>query len=389
MLVVMNHRATNAGPEHGDGSLTQRSVAVFALALAACLNPALAQPDLTLDPSQGWMANAPDGARPADGQLMDRCRALLAEGNAKEARSILSDWLDENEFSTSPFLAEAYLLRGDARVATNSEWWALYDYEAVIKQFPASVEFPKAVEREFDIGKRYLAGLKTKIFWMRLEDATSLGAELLVRVQERLPGSRIAEEACLFLADHYYQVRDLTQASEMYDVFLRNFPTSEHRQRAMQRRAYASIGQFKGPSYDASGLVEARSLIKSFADQYPAEAERAGMSDALSARLDESIASQKLEKARWYIRQGDEVSARFTLNRLRRSHPRTVAASIAYDLMLERGWVKEKEATPTMPTGVPQADAPAPSPSAETPKSDAKAEPAPAPATDAKKEGAK
>jgi len=387
MLVVMNHRATNAGSEHGDGSLSQRSVAVFALALAACLQPALAQPDLTLDPSQGWTANAPDEARPADGQLMDRCRALLAEGNAKEARSILSDWLDENEFSTSPFLAEAYLLRGDSRVATNSEWWALYDYEAVIKQFPSSVEFPKAVEREFDIGKRYLTGLKTKIFWMRLEDATSLGAELLVRVQERLPGSRIAEEACLVLADHYYQVRDLTQASEMYDVFLHNFPTSEHRQRAMQRRAYASIGQFKGPSYDASGLVEARSLIKNFAEQYPAEAERAGMSDALSARLDESIASQKLEKARWYFRQGDDVSARFTLNRLRRSHPRTVAASIAYDLMLERGWVKEKEATPTMPTGVPQADAPAPSPGAETPKSDAK--PEPAPATDAKKEGAK
>lgn len=387
MLVVMNHRATNAGSEHGDGSLHKRSVAVFALALAACVHSARAQPDLTLDPAQGWMANAPDQARPADGQLMDRCRALLAEGNAKEARSILSDWLDENEFSTSPFLAEAYLLRGDARVATNSEWWALYDYEAVIKQFPGSVEFPKAVEREFDIGKRYLTGLKTKIFWMRLEDATSLGAELLVRVQERLPGSRIAEEACLFLADHYYRVRDLTQASEMYEIFLRNFPNSEHRQRAMQRRVYTSIGQFKGPSYDASGLVEARSLIKNFAEQYPAEAERAGMSDALSARLDESIASQKLERARWYLKQGDQVSARFTLNRLRRAHPRTVAANIAYDLMLEHGWEREKDARPSnpadAPTDAPSAEAP---PVGDAPKNDANPEPA---AADAKKEGAK
>ena len=245
------------------------------------------------------------------------------------------------------------------------------------------------VEREFDIGKRYLTGLKTKIFWMRLEDATSLGAELLVRVQERLPGSRIAEEACLFLADHYYRVRDLTQASEMYDVFLHNFPTSEHRQRAMQRRAYASIGQFKGPSYDASGLVEARSLLKNFADQYPAEAERAGMSDALSARLDESIASQKLEKARWYFRQGDDVSARFTLNRLRRSHPRTVAASIAYDLMLERGWVKEKEAKAAIPTEAPPT--PVPPAAGDAPKNGATPEstPAPTPAPDAKKEGAK
>ncbi|MBL8760865.1 MAG: outer membrane protein assembly factor BamD [Phycisphaerae bacterium] len=376
----MNHRATNAGSEHGDGSLSQRSVAVFALALAACVNSALAQSDLTLDPAQGWTAAAPSEPRPADAQLMDRARALLAEGNAKEARSILSDWLDENEFSTSPYLAEAYLLRGDARVATNSEWWALYDYEAVIKQFPGSVEFPKAVEREFDIGKRYLTGLKTKILWVRLEDATRLGEELLVRVQERLPGSRIAEDACLFLADHYYRVRDLTQAAEMYDIFLRNFPTSEHRQRAMQRRVYASIGQFKGPRYDSSGLVEARSLIKNFAAQYPAEADRAGMSDALAARLDESIAAQKLEKARWYFKQGDDVSARFTLNRLRRSHPRTVAATIAYDLLLERGWVKDQSAEPAKPTNPAAPESPSEPPKPDAPHAD--------PAPDSKKEGA-
>lgn len=380
MLVVMNHRATNAGSEHGDGSLSQRSVAVFALALAASVNSVLAQPDLTLDPAQGWTAAAPAEPRPADAQLMDRARALLAEGNPKEARSILSDWLDENEFSTSPYLAEAYLLRGDARVATNSEWWALYDYEAVIKQFPGSVEFPKAVEREFDIGKRYLTGLKTKILWVRLEDATRLGEELLVRVQERLPGSRIAEDACLFLADHYYRVRDLTQAAEMYDIFLRNFPTSEHRQRAMQRRVYASIGQFKGPRYDSSGLVEARSLIKNFAAQYPAEADRAGMSDALAARLDESIAAQKLERARWYFKQGDDVSARFTLSRLRRSHPRTVAATIAYDLLLERGWVKDQSAEPAKPTNPAAPESPSEPPKPDAPHAD--------PAPDSKKEGA-
>lgn len=356
MLVVMNQRATNAGPEHGDGSLIRRSVAVFVLCLGVAPG-VLAQTDLTLDPAQGWTAAPPAEPRSADGAIMDRARALLAEGKAKEAKSILSDWLDEHEFSTSPFLAEAYLLRGDARVATNAEWWALYDYEAVIKQFPGTVEFPKAVEREFEIGKRYLNGLKTKVLWLRLEDASGLGAELLVRVQERLPGSRIAEEACLFLADYYYRVRDLTQAAEMYDIFLRNFPASEHRQRALQRRVYASIGQFKGPNYDSSGLVEARSLIKNFADQYPAEAERAGMSDALSARLDESIAAQKLEKARWYFRQGDDVSARFTLTRLRRAHPRTVAASLAYDLMLEHGWVKPQDGQPATP-----ADAPVPPP---------------------------
>lgn len=76
---------------------------------------------------------------------------------------------------------------------------------------------------------------------------------------------------------------------------------------------YANIAKFKGPKYDASGLVEAKYLIRSFSDRYPAEAERAGMNDGLVARLDESAAVQMLEVARWYIRRDDPVSAKLTV----------------------------------------------------------------------------
>ena len=104
------------------------------------------------------------------------------------------------------------------------------------------------------------------------------------------------------------------------------------------------------------------------------------MSDALAARLDESIAAQKLEKARWYFKQGDDVSARFTLNRLRRSHPRTVAATIAYDLLLERGWVKDQSAEPAKPTNPAAPESPSEPPKPDAPHAD--------PAPDSKKEGA-
>lgn len=275
-----------------------------------------------------------------DEEKIARARQLLADGKPGEARTLMTEWLEINDETDNPWLADALLVRGDARVATSSEYWALYDYEEICKFHRGSDQFTVAVEREFEIGKRYLNGLRTKFIWMRLEDATPLGEELMLRVQERLPGSTLAERACLELADYYYRTRQLAAAGDAYDIFLKLYPKSEFRQKAMQRRVYANIAKFKGPKYDASGLTEAKYLIKSFSDRYPAEAERAGMNDGLVARLDESAAVQMIEVARWYLRRDDPVSARLTLERLQRKHPQTVAASQGRDMMIERGWLK-------------------------------------------------
>ena len=85
-----------------------------------------------------------------------------------------------------------------------------------------------------------------------------------------MPGSLVAEDAAIFLADYYFDKRRLEMASDMYDIFLRNYPSSPHRMHAMQRRVYANIAQFKGPRYDGSLLLESKLLIQRFARDYPA-----------------------------------------------------------------------------------------------------------------------
>lgn len=296
------------------------------------------QQTFTLDPEQGeWQqTEAPEPG--SDAEIMQRARTLLAQNRPGQARRLLDGFLEKNERLDNPWLAEAFLLRGDAKTADADEYDALYDYEEVIKSFPGTEQFAIAVEREMDIGIRYLGGLKRKFLGLRIDSAYGVGEELLIRVQERLPGSRLAERAGIELADYYYRRRDLKMAAEAYDVFLRNFPQSQYRQKAMQRRIYSNIGRFKGPSYDASGLVESEILIKNFADVYPADAEAAGLNDGLLARLDESAAAQMLDTARWYLRRGDPISARLTIRRLLRKHPASVAAVRGLEIAQEQKW---------------------------------------------------
>lgn len=339
-------------------------LAAALLAIAAA--PAAAQvSQFRLDENGQWVAApAPEGGRDPDAAVIAEARELLAADNPDSAWSVLSEWIEKNERGSSPYLPQAYLLRGDAKTAAGNEYKALYDYEAVIKGFPQTEEYVLAIRRELEIAIKYVFGMRHKWMGLRWSPADHIGEELLVRVQERLPGSPEAERAGIELADYYYRNRDLKLAETAYQLFVENYPRSQHVSHAKQRRIYANIAQFSGPQYDASGLKEAKILIEDFAAADPVAAQRLGLSDALIARLDESAAAQVLEKARWYIRRGDLVSARMILQRVATRHAGTVAAQTAIQMLEDRGWPISPSAQSPAQPGDRAATAPAAEPAA-------------------------
>lgn len=318
---------------------TPAPICVAALALALWSAPALGQAtEFTLEEDGGWAQTAaPEPG--TDAHAMWEARRLLAEGRPGRASDRLSDWLDDNSLSRNPYLAEAYFLRAEARLADDREYDALGDYETVIRDFSATPFYARAVQREYEIGMAYLNGLRRRFLGMRIESARATGEELIIRVQERLPGSALAEQAALDLAQHYYDRRDLKLAAEMYSIFRTNHPDSKHLRFAMLREIECNIARFKGPRYDGSGLIDAKLLLGQYRRVYPGESARVGVIDGLEAWVDESAAQQTLDTARWYIDSGDEPSARFMLARLINRHPGSDAAAEAADLMSDRGWL--------------------------------------------------
>lgn len=317
--------------------------ALAALVCTAIGGVACAQ-DFILDESGEFTpASIPEPG--TDAWVMAEAASLIARDKPDAARDLLDPWIDDNERTNNEWLPRAYRLRGDARVMQGDEYKALYDYEAVIKNFAGSEEYETAVLREMDIGQRYLNGLRRKLWGLvRIEPARRLGEELMIRAQERLPGSRVSEESAIILAEHYYKTRDLALAKEMFDIFRRNYPESEYAKEALLGQIYANVAQFKGPQYDASGLIEAELLLDRFVRQYPADALRSGIAEGLGSRIDESRAQQVLSTARWYLDRNDEPSARLVFRRLLRQHPGTGAAQTVLRIMQERGWLEPEEA---------------------------------------------
>lgn len=303
------------------------TVLVAALLLGAALPASFAQERYRLGEKEDWQKQTNFAPDSPEGKLQ-AIRRLIAEEKPKEAKKAADHWI--KEYPNHPLLVQAYLLRGDARVAGTNEYKALGDYEYVIRQFPGTDEYNTALDREYELARIYSAGRHRKFLGMRILSASGEAEELFIRVQERAPGSELGEKASMALGDHYFNRGEMVRASEAYDLFLQNYPRSQYRERIMLRLIQSNLARFKGPQFDGTGLIDAGSRIRQYQKEFPASAERIG-GEALLVRIDESLALKTLGTAHWYRVRHEPVATVTMLQRVVHDHPQTAAARAAME----------------------------------------------------------
>ena len=276
-----------------------------------------------LSPEDTW--KQVDEVDPRSGQArLLRARKAILDGSPQRAVDLATAFI--NLFPDSPMVPDAYLIRGDALQAMGDEYEALFDYEEIARGYPNSAVFVTALQREFEIAREYARGRARKLFGLlRILPAEEDAEEILIRIQERLPGSRLAEEAGMELADYYFRIRDLRMASEAYDLFVENYPRSKDINKARLRLIYSYLADYRGPRYDASGLEEARLRLEDLRVTDPGLAQRIGV-EALLVRIYESDARKMLVTADYYLSVSDPVSAEFTIRRLIERYPDSIAS---------------------------------------------------------------
>lgn len=276
-----------------------------------------------LGPEDKWREETDIDPSTESGQLLQARRALI-EGNPRRARDLATAFIERHP--NSLLQADAYLIRGDSYLEIGDEYEALFEYEAVARKFPSSAAFVTALEREFEIAKAYAHGLDRKLFGtFRIVPTEDEAQELLIRIQERLPGSRLAEQAGMELADFYFRTRDLRMAAVAYDLFVENYPRSKDVNKARLRLIYSYLADYRGPRYDAGGLEEARLRLEDLRTREPGLAQRIGV-ESLLVRIYESDARKLLVTAEYYLSITDPISAERTIRRLVKRYPDSIAS---------------------------------------------------------------
>ena len=297
-----------------------------------------------LDPeTETWVARPAEEVTTPEGTL-DRARQLLAQGKYRKAYKLLDKWTEENP-DHERYLEGMYLL-GEARFE-RSEFYQAYEAYEVVAENTYGELFYKSLRREMDVARAFLSGEK-RIVWKLLRlSAYDEGIEILDRVWERVPGTRLGEAALKLKADYYYAIGDMDFAQDEYARLAQEYPAGRYTQFAMLRSAESAAAAFPGVKFDDRALLNADVRYRQVQSAFPVYARREHVPDRLDG-IREQRAEKDLEVARWYERVKQPAAAEWYYRLILRDWPETLAASEAQQQLRALG-VEPTEEEETQP----------------------------------------
>ena len=292
-----------------------------------------------LDPETDQWAPQPDVAAAAPGDELQQTRVLLAAGEAKRARKLIEEWLETHPDDERCF--EGVYLLGDAYFEGGDYYRAYEQYEEVVESTAGEL-FHDALRREKDVALAFLSGEK-RIVWRFLRlPATDEAIDILDRIWERVPGTRLGEDALRIKADYYFDNGDMDLAQDEYANLAREYPSGRFVQFAMLRSAEAAEAAFPGIRFDDRALLEAQERYRQVQETFPAYADRENVPQRLEG-IRQSRAEKDLDIARWYERTREPQAAEYYYRLVIEDWPETLAAAEARQRLHDLGLEAETE----------------------------------------------
>ena len=278
-----------------------------------------------LDPdSDEWVARPAEPAATPTGEL-EEARSLLARGKTRQARRLLSRWVENNPDHGRYF--EGRFLLGEAEFERGNYYRAYEHYEAVVENTAGEL-FRKALRRETDVALAFLSGEK-RIVWKILRlPAYDEAVEILDRVWERVPGTRLGEDALRIKAGYFFEHGDMDLAQDEYANLAREYPGGRFTQLAMLRSAEAAEAAFPGIRFDDRPLLEAGERYRQVNRAFPVYARRENVEQRLEG-IRQQRAEKDLDIARWYERTRQPAAAEFYYRLVLEDWDDTLAAAEA------------------------------------------------------------
>ena len=140
-----------------------------------------------------WMkAPDPTTAPAVDEPMLDQAEQLLVQHDPKTAKKILLAWEKVNKHS--PVRDRCIFLFSEVFFQQDDRIKSFFFCDELMDEYPESKLFQAALQKQFDIAYDYLNGYKDTFLGMRILDMGTEGVQMMWRIQQRSPGSPLAEK---------------------------------------------------------------------------------------------------------------------------------------------------------------------------------------------------
>ena len=262
--------------------------------------------------------------RPTSDQTLDRVEQLIQKNQNTAARKLALTWLKSHK--DSPLRDRAIFLLAQAYFQYGDRVRAFYHLDELMDNYPDSPLFYHALEKQYQIADAYLRGYKIRFLMVPLFGAENEAVEMLFRIQQRSPGSPLAEKALRRTADYYFADRQYDLAFDAYASYNRSYPRSPDIPIVKLRQAFSALAQFRGSPFDASTLLDARALLGDIAQRHPDLADQENLAEVVR-RIDATFSGKLYDTADFYRRTNKPRAAVYLYRYLIKTYPQSRQAA--------------------------------------------------------------
>lgn len=215
-------------------------------------------------------------------------------------------------------------------------------YDKLLDKFPGSVLYQAVLERQYAIGEAFLNGRRKMVLWVLPMKAYDEGIKIMEKISDRVGNAPIGIKAAIAVADNYERRDKLDEAYHKWSEISSRWPTGLAGKEALLGMARCKHAEYRGPKFNASNLVSAKSYYENFKLRYPQDAEALGI-DKIIERINEQLANKYFDVAKYYEKTKSEESANLYYQMVLDNWPDSKAAKKARAIMDEKKSGNEKE----------------------------------------------
>jgi len=205
---------------------------------------------------------------------------------------------------------------------------AARSYEKFLAEYPRSELYGAALDREFAIATAFLAGQKKPILKVFKIRGYAEGTKIMEKISDRAGDAPIATKAAVAVARSLEKRGKFDEAYHKWSQISSQWPTGQLGKEALLAMARCKHAAYKGPHYDASNLISAKSYYENFKLRYPEDAKEFDIDRKLK-QINEQRAYKQFTIGQYYQKRGNKQSANLYYQMVLDNWPGSTAAKMA------------------------------------------------------------
>ncbi|MBN1392628.1 MAG: outer membrane protein assembly factor BamD [Sedimentisphaerales bacterium] len=204
---------------------------------------------------------------------------------------------------------------------------AVRSYDKFLADFPKSPLYEAALDRKFAIATAFLGGQKKRVFGVFMMSRYDEGIKVMERISDQTGDAPIAKRAAIAIAQSYEKREKYNDAYHKWSEISTRWPGGQIGEDALLNMARCKHAAYRGPKYDVSNLVSAKSYYATYKLRYPESAKALDV-DKILKQIEEQLAYKEFTIGEYYQKTANKQSAALYYDMVASSWPGSTAAKM-------------------------------------------------------------